>query len=56
MVLKPGPPPRSWLVSWTGFTDAVFVAFWNCSVEGLLSWLVNLAWLRVLVICLLSIG
>ena len=28
MVLKPGPPPRSWLESWTVSTDAVFVAFW----------------------------
>ena len=28
MVLKPGPSPRIWSVSWTGSTDAVFTAFW----------------------------
>ena len=28
MMLKPGLPPRNWLVSWTGFADTVFVAFW----------------------------
>ena len=25
---EPGPPPRIWLVSWTGSTVSVFVAFW----------------------------
>ena len=27
-LMKPGRPLRSWLVSWTGFTDIVFAAFW----------------------------
>ena len=33
-VLKPGLTPRSWFVSCTSFTDAVFIAFWIYSVEG----------------------
>ena len=32
MVLKPGLLPRSWLVSWIGFINSVFVVFW-VSVE-----------------------